>query len=723
MLYTATVKDRIVSIDCFDFHQGSVGRDDLQLVLDSEWDGAEFVVVTFYRGRANRGTATICGSRLWEGVPVPVPTEALEVPGELRITVVGIWPDGDRIVTCEMEDSGTVCQSGAHDIDWTVDPGEDAIEALVKMVKASASAAEQARDAAETAVGAVVDDVPRVYFTGAVPQSKAEGKVPLTMRYVSASEDFTYPVELKVQGDSSAKYPKKNYNMTVYTDESREKKKKLSFKGWGEMSKFCLKANWIDFTHARNVVNGRIWAAMSRSRSDYEAYPKNLRESPNMGVVDGFPVIVYFNGMYWGRYTWNIAKDKDMFNMDDELSTNACLVGDAANDYTLWRSKPLVVSGADWTDELHDDVPEAIRESFQSLYEFVRNSSDDEFKTGIGSRFYLSSLIDLYIFTYVALYFGGDAKSQRFDTYDGRKWLANIYDMDTTWALKWDGSGFYDVETPFPSGYSARVELGSSNVLYDRIAALFPERIKERYAELRRGILSNTSVVNEFDKFAKAFPTADLAEDFAPTTGDGKFTGMPSVSTNTVSTLRNIVVQRLAYCDKWIPLLGEATDDGVKPLYPIPSGTWANEGWEGLTLTTTNGNRVKISNGSSVPTDSIVVNLANPGVFAMHRQFEAVNNIQAELFGIGAGNKVDASLSFVSNPSKASVAMGWRKTGESVSFSEISISDASTDSSISVVTVGSASISCGFLYVGGTLNPGESVEVEVSFKVDGVRYI
>ena len=154
MLYTATVAAREVTLDRDEFHQGTVGVDMLTLALDSEWDGAEFVVVVFYRGRMSRGTAEICGKRLWCGEPVDVPADALSESGDLRVTVVGVWPDGDKLVTCEMEEGGEVCWSGAHDVDWTVDPGEDAIDVLVAMVKASTAAAVSAEEDAQSALEA-----------------------------------------------------------------------------------------------------------------------------------------------------------------------------------------------------------------------------------------------------------------------------------------------------------------------------------------------------------------------------------------------------------------------------------------------------------------------------------------------------------------------------------------------------------------------------------------
>ena len=67
-----------------------------------------------------------------------------------------------------------------------------------------------------------------------------------------------------------------------------------------------MKANWIDRTHARNVVSAKLAGRMQ------EKYGL-LMESPNHGAVDGFPVEIYNNGKFYGLYTFNIPKDTWQF--------------------------------------------------------------------------------------------------------------------------------------------------------------------------------------------------------------------------------------------------------------------------------------------------------------------------------------------------------------------------------------------------------------------------
>ena len=100
-------------------------------------------------------------------------------------------------------------------------------------------------------------DMPKVFFYGnALPTTK--DNVLLTMDYISNTDKFSSFVKLKCQGTSSMSYAKKNFTVAMYSDEARTTKLKKDFKGWGAQSKFCLKANYVDTTHTRNISGARI---------------------------------------------------------------------------------------------------------------------------------------------------------------------------------------------------------------------------------------------------------------------------------------------------------------------------------------------------------------------------------------------------------------------------------------------------------------------------------
>lgn len=393
------------------------------------------------------------------------------------------------------------------------------------------------------------DDVPTVYFTGTLPTTKAQGKLPLEMMYVSKTASFFSYVTLKVQGDSSAAYPKKNFNMVMYSDPERKTKMKRSMRGWGKNHKYCLKANWIDHTHARNVVNAKLWGQMCASRSDIATYPSAFLASPNYATIDGFPIRVYVNDVYWGLYTWNMTKDEFMFGGDEDNPLNAFAIADDISPGVMFNS----ATTAGWTEELTDVFSDSITAAWVAMQNFVINSTDAEFKTNIGQYFYLSSLIDRYIFSNVTQYIGGFAKSQAYYTYDGAKWLSGMYDMDTAWALNWDGQSFLATNMACPGGFEG-YKNGNHNRLIDRIIALYPAEIKARYAELRAGVLSNENIIQMFQDFTDPM-LPYYEQDYASTTGNGAFTNIPSKTTNTPESLISKITARLAYTDSTIPNL------------------------------------------------------------------------------------------------------------------------------------------------------------------------
>lgn len=397
-------------------------------------------------------------------------------------------------------------------------------------------------------------DIPRIYFSeGTLPTSKTA--TVMKFDYYSKTAAYHGYVDIKCQGNSSMAYPKKNFTIKPFKDKAKTSKLKIDFKGWGKQSKFVLKANWIDITHTRNVVSARLWGDIIKTRSDYAtALPELLRTSPNQGAIDGFPVLVYSNGVYQGRYTLNIPKDKWMSNMDDALDTHCILCGE---NYAsgCFRALPQI-NGNDWTDELHDVVPATIKTSWTNAIKFVMNSSDAEFKTNLSNYFDVNSLIDYYIYGLVSTNLDGFGKNQLFFCYDGIHWIASVYDMDSTWGLYWNGSRI--LPTDYARNQYEDYVNKTSNLLYNRLEQLFMTQLKTRYTELRKDVLSASHIIQKFEEFNDVCPKDIVQEDYASTTGGGKFTGMPSLTTNNIQQLRNNIVGRLTYVDGYVNALQEA---------------------------------------------------------------------------------------------------------------------------------------------------------------------
>ena len=302
----------------------------------------------------------------------------------------------------------------------------------------------------EQAVGIVTvepadGDIPKVFIDGTIPTTKDD--VLAEMTYISKSKEFHAYLKIKCQGTSSMNYPKKNFTVKLYSDEARETDMPMVMRDWGVASnKFVLKANYIDHSHARNVVSANLWSEIVASRADYASLPEELRDSPNNGAVDGFPIKVYTNGTYQGVYTWNIGKDAWMWGMDEsnanhvllcnETNTDGVYAENASNFRALWNG----VDGTNWSVEVGTNST-AVKDSLNALISCVKDTTDEEFKAQIGNYLDLQSAIDYYIHCYADCGLDSLAKNMLIGTYDLKKWYMGRYDMDAVWGRNFTGTG------------------------------------------------------------------------------------------------------------------------------------------------------------------------------------------------------------------------------------------------------------------------------------------
>lgn len=526
----------------------------VEFIFDSEWDAAAAKTARFVylrKGAVQYKDVVFTGNT----VSVPVLSNIKEVhvgvfAGDLRTTTPARIP-------CERS---IRCGTGAP-----ADPTPSQYDQIMELLQ---SGGVTGGGGVAASVEPAEDDIPKIFFGGALQQTKDEKVVPF--RYISKTDDFSGYAEIKAQGNSSMNYAKKNQTVKMFKDEACESKMKVDFKGWGKQNKHVYKANWIDLSHSRNVVSARLWADVVKSRSNYEALPELLRTSPNQGAVDGFPVKVYAAGVYQGRYTLNIPKDKWTFNMDDELAEHCVLCGENYSSGCFRASANI--NESDWTDEIHDTVPSSIKTRWNQVISFVMNSTDDDFRANLGQYFFVDSLIDYYLFGLASCGLDAFGKNQIYATYDGQRWIASMYDMDSTWGLYWDGSKFVSASYGRDE-FEDRVQGRQGNLLYMRLEQLFPSELKARWEELKNGALSIENIINRFERFTDIAPLDLVKEDYASTTGGGKFTGIPSKDSNNIQQIRSFALARQAWTDSYVAGLSvpdhtHSWDDGVVTIQP-----------------------------------------------------------------------------------------------------------------------------------------------------------
>lgn len=343
---------------------------------------------------------------------------------------------------------------------------------------------------------------PKLYFTGDMSkitdpkQTSKKIECDIDFEYRSRGQIVNGAAKIKIQGSSSTQYAKKNYTINFYEDSTYGSKKKINV-GWGAQSKYCLKANWIDKTHSRNVVTAKLGAQM---QAKYGLFTN----APHSGTVDGFPVEIYINGEFHGLYTMNIPKDEWMFGMDKNNPNHIVICGENWNDPVLFKSIPTDLN--DWSVEAGPE-DDATLQKVQRLVKFVKDSSDAEFKANFDQYLNFDSTINYYIMMNCAWLSDNAGKNMLLATYDGKVWYPTLYDLDTSWGTHWKGTSLYN--------YSSGVVNGSNSLLWQRIEKLYKKEIAARYFELRKDVLSKENIMAEFNNFKTSIPKEVLDRETA----------------------------------------------------------------------------------------------------------------------------------------------------------------------------------------------------------------
>lgn len=317
-----------------------------------------------------------------------------------------------------------------------------------------------------------------------------ERKAKLT--YVSEDLSFVTYIKIKPQGTSSLAYDKKNFTITCFEDEDYTQKQGIDMlRGWGEESKYCLKANYVDPSQAANVVAARLAGEMQRMYGCFDG-------APNNGCIDGFPIVVYLNEEFNGLYTWNIPKADWMFAMDS----------DNPNHIVMCAETTLNVKGMftqlsnedDWSVEVGPENGTAYSK-LDRLIEFIMDSTDEEFVEHFGEYLDLDSCLNYYCYALCSAAEDNWGKNMLIATYDGLVWYPSLYDLDATWGARWTGVDMT------PSDLALNDYQCKENLLFERMEKLYADEIHERYCELRETVLSNNHVINSFEEFINQIPT------------------------------------------------------------------------------------------------------------------------------------------------------------------------------------------------------------------------
>lgn len=415
--------------------------------------------------------------------------------------------------------------------------------------------------------------LPCIHLSGDIAGMTKDNDVTLNYIYKDRSGSCT----LKWQGSSSAGLPKKNY--TIKFDNAFE-----VVDGWGAQKKYCLKANYVDSSHARNIVCAKLWGQIVKSRT-----PANdtLNTLPNGGAIDGFPILLSINGEFQGLYTWNIPKDGWMMGMSDATQQQAILCAELNNNGAT-AFKGLATLEADADGKLDFDLEYSsdgqkdwVLASLNRLLAAVKDSDGTNITYGIAPYLDLESAIDYFIHTVLTANYDGIYRNYLLATHDGVKWFFTGYDMDVVLGLRAMGRYFYSAAESV-----AFATVAGQHKLFGLIWKYLRPQLRDRYNELRAAAMSVENVANMFADYVAEIPLPVYIDDVR------LWNGIPSNSANNLAQIITYYDLRCRNADEWMKSTSGQTElpEQVDPSVYSVTNTLSNCSTSNSATTVTKGN-------------------------------------------------------------------------------------------------------------------------------------
>lgn len=374
------------------------------------------------------------------------------------------------------------------------------------------------------------------------------------------------------QGDTSLIFLKKNFGFDLCNDEWKgDDTFSIRFGDWVPQDSFHAKAYYTDYFRGVAVVSYQLMNEVCLSRGVNADRPwkiglgfpaqwgevpesfadkKNNEQELDTGArcfPDGFPVIVYFNGKFYGIFSWQLKKSKENMHMDKSTAEHIHLDGiidketlfnvSGNDDFSIqWdkfeirnpkgltcvdgtkyksdtNQKELIDSSSALFDPGNENhirsakVKEYIQALSLSMYnikkirsEFYSGKHSQEGAEKVRARFveyfYPENWIDYLCVSDIIRNDDGFRKNWQWATYDGKKWFINIYDVDQSFG------GFYlgdRIQPPLKKHINADKDMpqGIIHEFYSSAGDFGTGALEDRYAQLRRAKIFDTEhIVN-----------------------------------------------------------------------------------------------------------------------------------------------------------------------------------------------------------------------------------
>ena len=346
---------------------------------------------------------------------------------------------------------------------------------------------------------------------------------------------------------------KRNYKVKLLNDEGESKD--VSFFGLRSDNKWILDAGQVDLFRMRNLIAAHIW-------QDFSAKPYYIVEEPKaLTATRGCMVELFLDDQYQGVFNFCEPIDRKQMRLkkfdEDGTIHGGLWKATSFGDATFWNIPEEYdnTKGQNNVWELkYPETEDLCPSDYSTLWNammFVATSADTEFNAHVADYFDLPVLIDYYLFVQLTNGFDICGKNVYWAVYDkeqDKKLTPAIWDLDCTM-----GQNYTD-EPLHPDYVAPTTPLLTPNRIVYRLLQLdtgqFREKLCQRYAALREGVFSTSSLQQRYiDAFNRLRDSGASKREERRWSNDSDISGLPLHLASELEYICRWISDRMEFLD------------------------------------------------------------------------------------------------------------------------------------------------------------------------------
>lgn len=422
-------------------------------------------------------------------------------------------------------------------------------------------------------------DVPKVYIRSELlfPDAENNTVAPLTyttnpwdsgdpvgsvdtddvvLEFKSQSINFTDNIEINYQGQTTLADPQKNFSIDFAN--------KHKFGKWMEFDSFHLKAFYNDFIKCKDWVCNQLMEQIYMTREQSKERPFLFHNNFNgdyrgffganaLCHVDGFPIELYINDVYWGVYVWRLKKDRNNYQFKKNNASHIFI--DAAhlavnNGAVSWSGieirNPKSDSGNTSFPEGAEPNPGPVKTAIENWMPALFSITTSTPKSTIEGLLNIDDFIDAYLMMYVCNAWDSWRRNTLYGTWDGVHFSPMVYDLNNSFNGVSETGEYADYYSPTSNTYNQKARTMS---WFPVMESLYADDIKARYKELQLlGVFTAENIIGLFDEWAKWVGFDAYGRHVSRWPDCPGYTGIDR-DKDSIANIADWVTRRIAYMD------------------------------------------------------------------------------------------------------------------------------------------------------------------------------